>query len=130
MTVRTIVLTALVVVAATAAYVFTASLTVPATNVGRQQFTIDAMALEPAVCSAITLTNPTPVTNGVGTAGNDLILADGVGMTLNGNGGQDCMIGGAGVDTFKGNGSKAGDICIGNGGTDINSGNKCQNFTQ
>lgn len=130
MTLRPLVLVLLVAVASTAAYVFTAGNTVPATHVGRQQFAIDAMALEPAACAAITLTNPTVVTNGAGTAGNDLILADASGMTLNGNGGQDCMIGGAGVDTFKGNGNHAGDVCIGNGGTDINSANKCQYFTQ
>jgi Ca2+-binding RTX toxin-like protein len=108
---------------------FTAGNTVPATNVGRQQFVIDANALAPAACSALNLT--TVVTNPAnGTAGNDLILGTNVGATFNANGGQDCMVGGAGVDSFKGNGKTAGDVCIGNGGTDINSANKCQHFTQ
>ena len=130
MTIRSGLLILLAVAAATAVYALTASVNVPATRIGQQQFAIDAAVLEPAACSAITITNPTVVTNDNGTAGNDLILADGAGMTLNGNGGQDCMIGGAGIDTFKGNGSHAGDVCIGAGGTDINSANKCQNFTQ
>ena len=107
--------------------VFTASNTVPATSVGRQVSAINANALKPAACNW-NLT--TLVLNGNGTAGNDLILATNVATTLNGNGGQDCMIGGAGADTFKGNGKTAGDVCIGNGGTDVNSANKCQNFTQ
>lgn len=130
MTVRTSVLALLVAVTASAAYFFTAANTVPATHVGQQQFTINAMALEPSACSGIIITNPTVVTNGVGTLGNDLILADASGMTLNGNGGQDCMIGGLGADIFKGNGKTAGDVCIGNGGTDTNFSGKCQFFTQ
>jgi Ca2+-binding RTX toxin-like protein len=130
MTLRVALLCAVLAISALALVTFTASNTVPASNVGRQQSTIDANSLKPAACSAITLTNLTVVTNGTGTAGNDLILARGTATTLTGNGGQDCMIGGAGADTFVGNGNKAGDVCIGNGGTDINSANKCQNFTQ
>jgi hypothetical protein len=127
---RVVALCAVLGVSALAIAMFTASNTVPASNIGQQQFTVDANTLEPLACSAITLTNPVVVTNGAGTAGNDLLLANGTGMTLNGNGGQDCMIGGAGVDSFKGNGKSAGDVCIGHGGTDINSANKCQFFTQ
>ena len=126
---RVVVLCAVLAVSALALSAFTASNTVPATNVGEQQFTIDANALKPAACSALNLTNVV-ATPALGTAGNDLILASGTASTLTGGGGKDCMVGGAGADTFNGNGNKAGDICIGAGGTDINSANKCQNFTQ
>ena len=132
MTLRVIVLCIVLGVSTVALVVMTASNAVPASTIGQQQATITASSLEPQVCitNGIVLTNQTVVTNGNGTTGNDLLLADAAGMTLNGNGGQDCMIGGAGVDSFKGNGNHAGDVCIGNGGTDINSANKCQNFTQ
>jgi hypothetical protein len=126
-TVRVVVLCVVLTISAIALGMLTASNTVPSSSVGQDQATIDANALKPAAC---TMNLTTVVTNGNGTAGNDLILADASGMTLNANGGQDCMIGGAGVDSFKGNGKFAGDVCIGNGGTDINSANKCQFFTQ
>ena len=125
--VRVGLLCALLGLSAVALGLVTASNTVPSTSVGRQQLTIDANAIKPAACNW-SLT--TVVLNGTGTTGNDLILANASGMTLNGNGGQDCMIGGAGADTFKGNGKTAGDVCIGNGGTDTNFANKCQSFTQ
>jgi Ca2+-binding RTX toxin-like protein len=127
MTLRVVLLCALLGISAVALTILTASNTVPSSSVGKSQSTIDANALKPGACNW-NLT--TVVTNGAGTAGNDLILANASGGTLTGNGGQDCMIGGAGVDTFKGNGNHAGDVCIGNGGTDVNSANKCQNFTQ
>ena len=127
MTLRIVLLCAVLAISAVVLAALTASNTVPASSVGQSQAVIDANALKPAAC---TMNLTTVVTNGNGTAGNDLILADDLGDTLNGNGGQDCMIGGAGVDSFKGNGGKAGDVCIGNGGTDINSANKCQFFTQ
>jgi Ca2+-binding RTX toxin-like protein len=126
MTVRTVVLAALAVAAVTAAYAYTASVNVPATHVGRQQFTIDANALKPAACSALNLTS---VVAGVtGTTGNDLILGPSTGSTLNGNGGQDCIVGGGGNDTLRGNGNHAGDVCIGGPGTDTF--NQCQTAIQ
>ena len=127
MTLRIVVLCAVLGISAVAFALLTASNTVPPSSVGRNQAVIDANALKPAAC---TMNLTSVVTNGGGTVGNDLLLADASGMTLNGNGGQDCMIGGAGVDSFKANGGHAGDVCIGNGGTDINSANKCQFFTQ
>ena len=127
MTLRVLLLCAVLGISAVALASLTASNTVPSSSVGQDQAVIDANALKPASCT-MSLTGV--ITNGAGTAGNDLLLADAAGMTLNGNGGQDCMIGGAGVDSFKGNGNHAGDVCIGNGGTDINSANKCQFFTQ
>jgi len=98
--------------------VFTATNTVPSTNVGQQQFAINANALKPAACSALNLT--TLVLGANGTAGNDLILGPSVGSTLNGNGGIDCIVGGGGNDTINGNGNGPGnnDVCIGGPGTD------------
>jgi Ca2+-binding RTX toxin-like protein len=113
---RVLVVVLVVAVGATAVLALTASNTVPATNVGRQQLGIDANALKPAACSALNLTNLVVGTNG--TAANDLILGPAAGSNFNGNGGADCMVGGAGKDKFTGNGPRAGDICIGNGGTD------------
>ena len=95
---------------------FTASNTVPATKVGRQQFTINANALKPAACAALNLTSLVPGT--AGTAGNDLILGPSAGSTLNGNGGADCIVGGGGNDTINGNANNGSDVCIGGPGTD------------
>jgi Ca2+-binding RTX toxin-like protein len=104
--------------AAIAIGVFTATNTVPSTNVGQQQFPINANALEPAACSALNLT--TIVAGANGTAGNDLILGPSAASTLNGNGGIDCIIGGGGNDTINGNGNGANnsDVCIGGPGND------------
>jgi Ca2+-binding RTX toxin-like protein len=113
---RVLVLVLVAAVGATAVLTLTASNTVPATNVGRQQLGIDANALKPAACAALNLTNLVVGTNG--TAANDLILGPAAASNFNGNGGADCMVGGAGKDRFTGNGPKAGDVCIGNGGTD------------
>lgn len=116
MTLRTTLLVVLIAVASTAAYVFTATNTVPATNVGSQQFTIDANALKPAACSALNLTNV--VAGTAGTTGNDLILGPSTAATLNGNGGTDCIVGGGGNDTINGNANNGSDVCIGGPGTD------------
>lgn len=113
---RVALLCALLAVTAAALAVFTASNTVPVTDVGRQQLVIDANALKPAACSALNLTNL--VVGTTGTTRNDLILGPARGSTFNGGGGRDCMVGGAGRDTFNGNGPRAGDVCIGNGGND------------
>lgn len=109
-------LCALLGVSALAIATFTASNTVPATNVGQQQLTIDANALKPAACSALNLTNLVIGTSG--TASNDLILGPSTRSTLRGNGGRDCIVGGNGNDVIWGNGNKAGDVCIGGPGTD------------
>lgn len=124
--VRLLALAALAAVAALALFALTATNTVPSTHVGRQQLPIDANALKPAACSALNLTNL--VVGTTGTSANDLILGPAAGSTFTGNGGVDCMVGGAGKDKFTGNGPKAGDVCIGNGGTDTFS--KCTTAIQ
>lgn len=103
--------------AAIAIGMFTATNTVPSTNVGQQQFPIDANALKPAACSALNLT--TLVVGTTGTAGNDLILGPSTASALIGNGGRDCIVGGNGNDVITGNGLTAGDVCIGGPGTDV-----------
>ena len=103
-------------IAAIALVTLTASNTVPATNVGQQQFPIDANALKPVACAGLDLTNL--VVGTTGTKSNDLILGPAAGSSFRGSGGADCMVGGAGADTFNGNGATAGDVCIGNGGND------------
>lgn len=103
--------------AAIAIGTFTATNTVPSTNVGRQQFPIDANALKPAACSALNLT--TLVVGTTGTTGNDLILGPSTASALIGNGGRDCIVGGSGNDVITGNGLTAGDVCIGGPGTDV-----------
>ena len=103
-------------VSALALATFTASNTVPATNVGRQQFVIDANALKPAACAALNLTTVIAGLNG--TAGNDLVLGPAAGSTLNGNGGADCIVGGGGNDAINGNANNGSDVCIGGPGTD------------
>jgi Ca2+-binding RTX toxin-like protein len=113
-------------IVAAAAFAFTASTTVPGTNAGRQQLTIDANALKPAFCASLDLT---AVVAGVdGTAGNDLILGPAAGSTIHGNGGVDCIVGGGGNDTLWGNGPRNGDYCIGGPGTD--GFKQCQNTQQ
>ena len=119
-------LLAVALAATAAAFVLTASNTVPASNVGRQQTAITANSLKPSFCASLNLT--TVVAGTTGTAGNDLLLGPNGGATLNGNGGVDCIVGGGGNDTLNGNGNTAGDFCIGGPGTDTFK--KCQNTQQ
>lgn len=115
---RLLALCAALAAAAIAIGTFTATNTVPSTNVGQQRLPIDANALKPGPCSALNLTALVVGTNG--TTGNDLILGPSTASTLSGNGGIDCIVGGGGNDTINGNGSGAGagDVCIGGPGTD------------
>lgn len=115
---RFIALSGVFAAAAIAIGTFTATNTVPSSNVGQQQFAIDANALKPAACSALNLTTLVVGTNG--TAANDLILGPSTGSLLNGNGGTDCIVGGGGIDTITGNGNgpSNNDVCIGGPGTD------------
>lgn len=116
---RFIALSGVFAAAAIAIGTFTATNTVPSSNVGQQQFAINANALKPAACSALNLTTLVVGTNG--TAGNDLILGPAAGSSLTGNGGIDCIVGGGGIDTLTGNGNGASnnDVCIGGPGIDI-----------
>lgn len=114
--VRVVLLCALLAISAAALGVLTQSNAVPATNVGTQQFPIDANALKPAACAALNLTNL--VVGTAGTSANDLVLGPATGSRLTGGGGRDCIVGGGGNDTITGNGATAGDVCIGGPGND------------
>lgn len=94
------------------ALALTAANTVPASHAGQSAQSIGAQDLAPSQCAGMGLT--TVVTNGAGTAGNDLVLGTAVGETLNGNNGNDCLVGGGGDDTLRGGAGT--DVCIGGGG--------------
>lgn len=94
---------------------FTASNTVPATNIGQLTQAIAPSQLEPAECISHGLT-ATSIVAGTGTitstAANQLVLGSSADDTLNDGGfGSDCMVGGAGTDVFNGD-NKGGDLCI------------------
>lgn len=109
-----------------ASHAFTAANTVPASNAGEQQFTIDANALAPPECDSIK--NLTAiVTDGVGSGANELVLGTAGDDSLNGKGGNDCILGGGGNDTING-GAGNKDVCIGGPGTDTFS--NCETQTQ
>jgi Ca2+-binding RTX toxin-like protein len=101
-----------VLLVALLAFAFSASNTVPASHVGRSAQSIGAQDIAPPQCAGMGLT--TVVTNGAGTAGNDLVLGTAVGETLNGNNGNDCLVGGGGDDFLKAGAGT--DVCIGGGG--------------
>jgi Ca2+-binding RTX toxin-like protein len=94
------------------AFAFSASNTVPASHAGQSAQSIGAQDIAPPQCAGMGLT--TVITNGAGTAGNDLVLGTAVGETLNGNNGNDCLVGGGGDDTLRGGAGT--DVCIGGGG--------------
>lgn len=85
---------------------FTASNTVPATNISQFTQAIGPSQLEPAECISAGIT-VTSIISGSGTitstAANQLILGSASNDTLSDtNKGNDCMVGGAGTDSFTG----------------------------
>ena len=85
---------------------FTASNTVPVTSISQTTQSITPLQLEPAECisSGITVTS---IVSGAGsvtsTAANQLVLGSSGNDTLSDTaGGNDCLVGGAGTDTFNG----------------------------
>jgi len=93
--------------------------TVPSSRLGDRRMVINADALKPTQCSAITLTALVICpANGAcnGTTANELILGTVNADTIKGNGGNDCIIGGGGDDDLTGNGGR--DVCIGGPGND------------
>lgn len=94
------------------AFAFSASNNVPVSHAGQSARSIGAQDIAPPQCAGMGLT--TVVTNGAGSAGNDLVLGTAVGETLNGNNGNDCLVGGGGDDFLKAGGGT--DVCIGGGG--------------
>ena len=94
------------------AFAFSASNTVPSSNVGQSARSIGAQNIAPPQCAGMGLT--AVITSGAGGAGNDLVLGTAAGETLDGNGGNDCIVGGGGDDLLRGGAGT--DVCIGGGG--------------
>ena len=92
----------------------TAANSVLASGAGRNVTTINANALKPASCAALSLT--TVISGVTGTAGNDLLVGTSGANNMSAAGGNDCVLGGAGNDTI--NGGTGTDVCIGGTGTD------------
>lgn len=105
----------ILLVAVSGGSMFAAANTVPATNAGVQTFAINANALKPAACSALTLTAIVIAPAAGGTA-SELILGRAFADTINGAGGNDCILGGGGNDSLAGGAGT--DVCIGGPGTD------------
>jgi len=93
--------------------------TVPVSHLDEVTSAINANALKPAACSAISLTKIV-VCSGTGTCNgtnaNELIIGTNGTDTIVGKGGKDCIVGGDGNDNITGSGGT--DICIGGPGTD------------
>ena len=90
------------------------SMTTPA-KVGNNTLTVNAAALAPAGCATDVL-----VAGGAsltGTNANELLLGRNTATTLDGSGGNDCLVGGAAADLNM-RGRAGTDVCIGNGGAD------------
>lgn len=107
---------------------FTASNAVPATNIGQFTQAIAPSQLEPAEClsGGITVTS---IVAGAGTitstAAGQLVLGSSGVDTLNDNSfGLDCMVGGAGADSFNGL-NKGGDLCVVSAATTVPNIKKC-----
>ena len=99
-----------------------ASNTVPFTRLDEDSFSITANDLKPSECATMNLTNIVVVTNGSGTAGNDLILGSSGGDNIRGGAGNDCIVGGGGDDTLQG--QRGDDIILGQDGNDSLRGNQ------
>ena len=97
-----------------AIFAFTASNTVPESGMDDESLAITANQLKPAACAALNL--GTIITDGNGSAGNDLVLGTAGSTTLNGSDGDDCLVAGDGDDTLDG--GLGTDVCIGGAGTD------------
>lgn len=106
---------ALLLVSVMSAYA--AGLSLPASSVGSQSFSVTAEDVKPAACNGVFLTN---IISGsgtlTGTAANDLIIGSASADTIDGLGGDDCIVAGNGDDSILG--SDGSDICLGGPGND------------
>jgi Ca2+-binding RTX toxin-like protein len=98
---------------------FSASNSVPVTNVDYDTFAITANDLKPSECSGINLVS---IRTGNGTNANDLILGSAGGDIMNAQGGDDCILGGDGGDRLRG--ANGADIILAGAGNDILIGNR------
>jgi Ca2+-binding RTX toxin-like protein len=100
-----------VIVAATAAN------SVPGSRASLRTSTINAQALKPDQCAALTLTAIVRGTGSFsGTNAAELLLGGGAQDTIAGSGGNDCLVAGGGNDSM--NGGTGTDVCFGGPGTD------------
>lgn len=94
--------------------------TVPTSRLTDQTRAIDANALKPPQCSALTLTDIVicPSTGGTcdGTNASELILGSPLIDDIRGGKGDDCILGGGGDDAMRG--EQDTDVCIGGPGSD------------
>jgi len=105
-----------------AIFAFTASNTVPESGMDDESHAITAEQLKPSACGGLTL--GTIITDGNGSADNDLVLGTAGIDTLDGGEGDDCLVAGDGDDTLDG--GIGTDVCIGGAGTDGFSGCETQ----
>lgn len=101
-------------VAALAVTALTAGNVVPVTRLDAYAATVDANALKPAACAALSLDGVQ--LGGGGSGGSALILGTAGDDRLTGGSGDDCIVGGAGNDVLRGNSGV--DVCIGGAGND------------
>jgi hypothetical protein len=126
---RRFVLAAALVVTATLSFAttqaFTAGNTVPTTNIAQLTQSITPAQLTPSECTSLGITS---VVGGTGTitstASHQLVLGSSAADTLNDSFGSDCMVGGAGSDTFNGK-KNGGDLCIVSSTTAAKNVNNC-----
>lgn len=95
-------------------FALTASNTVSESGMDDESHSITANQLKPSACNGLNLV--TIITDGNGSAGNDLVLGTAGSDTLNGSDGDDCLVAGDGDDTLDG--GLGTDVCIGGAGVD------------
>lgn len=96
---------------------YAAGLTLPASSIGRQSFSVTAQDVKPAACNGLFLTNIMSGSGALtGTTGNDLIIGSAGVDTIDGLGGDDCIVAGNGDDSIIG--SDGSDVCLGGPGND------------
>lgn len=104
-------------VALSAASVFTAQNAVSGSRAEQADDSISANELKPAECASVSVSNTVSGSGTVnGTLFGDLVVAGSGDDTIDGGGSGDCILGGAGADTIKGSGGS--DVCIGGPGAD------------
>lgn len=96
---------------------FSAANIVAGSKVVSLTFAINATALKPTECSALSLTRIVNIGNGdTPSNANELIIGTSAGETISGAGGADCILGGGGDDTLQGGNGK--DVLMGGPGND------------
>jgi Ca2+-binding RTX toxin-like protein len=104
-------------IVASAATALTASNAVSPSKADDSSHTIDADAVKPSECAALTLSSRISGSGAIpGTPGNDLITGGSTSDTISGLGGDDCIQASGADDAIDG--GPGNDVCIGGSGTD------------